>query len=246
MKTVIKPQAWWRLPFAVAVALHGTIIRQCQLCRLHQCYWADNRNEQGCNDHWFNQLQFICEDCHAMINWQQSHFSLNNPITQQAINGIASTNYSFPYNDVMTRFKNHHELSELLPLIHAVRQLLPPLGCHANNSLIVIVPTTNKRLAERGFDPLFLLGKYLSFHWQIPLFTGLQRQERQHQQGLSKEQRLQNVQGAFSVIDMPNVRNLILFDDVVTTGATLQAVVESFCQISPNFQFFVYAVLHGR
>lgn len=246
MKVVIEPQAWWRLPFAGALALHGTVFRQCQLCCTHVCYWADNRLQQGCYDHWFNQLQFICEDCQTMIAWQQSHFSLQHSLNYQNIVGIASTSYTFPYQDVMTRFKNHHELSQLMLLVHAIRQLSPPVGCHGDNSYLVIVPTTNKRLIKRGFDPLYWLGLYLSFHWQIPLFTGLQRQERLQQQGLSREERLQNMQGAFDVMQVPDVKNLILFDDVVTTGATLQAVVDSFLAEGVDYQFFGCAVLHGR
>ncbi|WP_227498094.1 ComF family protein [Moraxella macacae] len=258
------PKAWWQLPFAGALVLHAKFFNQCQLCQLNHCQplSIDNVKHRN-NSHWFNRLQFLCVDCHQRILWQQSVFSINTDFASGAahpvIQGIASSFYDYPLNHAMTEFKNHHELRKLMVLVHAIRQLDLPHGCHAQNSAIVIVPTTKQRLIERGFNPLFMLTLYLSFHWQIPIFTQIKREERHHQQGLSRTQRLDNVKNAFYVTTMPQVKNpriknLILFDDVVTTGATLQAVLESlFNQIKPSanaspypYQIHARAILHGR
>lgn len=254
---MLLPKAWWQLPFAGALSLHAKIINKCQLCLLNPCqHLSINEVQDAVNPHWFNRLGFLCNDCHQTIAWQQSTFDLTTDFSNQlTIQGIASGYYDYPLNHAMTQFKNHHELRQLMLLVHAIRQLQLPTGCHARNSAIVIVPTTTKRLVERGFNPLFMLTLYLSFHWQMPIFMQIGREERLHQQGLSREERLDNVKNAFYFDTIPKVKNLIFFDDVVTTGSTLQAVLDGlFNQIKPRlknpdinpYRIHARAVLHGR
>lgn len=246
------PPTWWRLPFSTALAFQGLVSRQCQLCHSRLCAPLAITNVlKGCNDHWFNRLQYICDDCHASTIWCNSRFTLdisalsNSDAT--AIEGLASTFYTYPYDAVMLRYKNGQHLEALMPLIHAVRQLSKPVGSHHDNSVIIPVPTSPQRLKQRGFAPVWLLAQFLSFHWQIPLFTGVQRDERQHQQGLNREQRLENIKDAFYFNELPAAKNLIFFDDVVTTGATLKEIIET----AINKNQFVYrvssaALLHGH
>lgn len=241
---------WWQLPFAMAVARPKLLPTHCYLCQIHPLVHA---NKSKSHTHWFNQLTFLCEHCHATLAWQQSQFPLeiveNNQIT--VINGVASSFYQFPYQQIIRDFKNSHQLDKLPLLIHAIRQLDKPAHCHAQNSVIVAVPTTIKRLTQRGFDPVTLLVQYLSFHWQIPVFTGIIREDRQKQQGLTREQRLTNTQNAFYFTELPRVPNVIVFDDVATTGATLQSLIDSLLNTqrnspsNPAYIFHARAVAHG-
>lgn len=235
------PPMWWRLPFAPALVWHGKM-GSCQLCRLNTCITTQTADT---NVHWFNQLGFLCAACHAGIDWQAPTFRLN-LASGDTVDGFASAAYVYPYERVMTRYKNQQDLTQLMLLVHAIRQLAPPPKCHANNSVIMPVPTTLTRLRERGFDALGWLGAYLSFHWQIPLFTGLARHERQRQQGLSRDERLANVKHAFYLTARPQTRHIILFDDVVTTGATLQAIIEDNRLNNGKYRLHARGVLHGR
>lgn len=245
---LIMPKSWWQLPFAGALLYHAKVSKSCQLCGVNPC---QSVLKKGINPHWFNNLPFFCHSCHQSIAWQQSNFQI--PLTtSQSLTGIASTFYEFPFNHIITKFKNSHDLTQLLPLIYAIRQLDVPTGCNGNNSAIIIVPTTKKRLVNRGFSPLHWLSLYLSFHWQIPIFNNIVREDRQHQQGLSRDERLINVQNAFKFEQLPMVQNLILFDDVVTTGATLQSIITSLAQQNRQqttplkYKLFARAILHGH
>lgn len=241
---LIKPPAWWQLPFAPALVWQGTLGR-CQLCRLNPCTTIQKTDPQtDTHQHWFNRLGFLCAACDASVDWQAATFRLN-LANGDTIDGVASAAYTYPYERVMTRYKNQHNLTQLLPLVHAVRKLAPPPNCHTHNSVILPVPTTTKRLRERGFDALGWLSVYLSFHWQIPLFTGLARHERKHQQGLSREARLTNVKQAFYFHARPQARYVILFDDVVTTGATLQAIIEDNRLADGKYRLYARGILHG-
>lgn len=249
-KTLQPIPAWWQLPFATALILNGYGRYYCHLCGLHPIKHAAIDNMAiGSHNHWFNRLAFICQACQATTDWQAAAFSFdiiaNNSV--KTIIGKASTAYHFPWHQVMRRLKNSHELAYLPLLVHAVRQLAKPPQCTAHNSVIIAVPSTIGRLKQRGFDPLLWLTHYLSFHWQIPQFIAVARDERQHQQGLSRAARLDNVKDAFFFAAVPNVPKIILFDDVVTTGATLQALAQALIQHAPqkNYTIHAYSILHG-
>lgn len=251
---VILPKPWWRLPFAFALA-SSSFFTKCRLCGINSCISALQEDlAEQINSHWFNRLQFLCQSCHDSIAWQKSTFSLefsqnSHPLTH--ITGMASSFYRYPLDTVIRGFKNQHQLYHLPILIHAIRQLDLPNDCHAGNSLIIPMPTTSKRLTERGFDPVSVLAQYLSFHWQVPIFPHIVREERQKQQGLSKNERLQNTQNAFTVTASPlldkKIQHLIVFDDVATTGATLQALCQTILTEFPQADFILHAraIAHG-
>ena len=90
---------------------------------------------------------------------------------------------------------------------------------------IVPVPLHKARQRERGFNQAHLLAHELSRAWQIPLLADLERvRATDHQVGQNARDRATNVQGAFVWQGKtPPPSTILLIDDVLTTGATLQA-----------------------
>ncbi|AET70877.1 putative amidophosphoribosyltransferase [Desulfosporosinus orientis DSM 765] len=104
----------------------------------------------------------------------------------------------------------------------AIRQLPPVDG-------IVAVPMHPKRLAVRGFNQAEVIASALSWELGMPMLSGVERiEERSSQAQLSRQERLHNLQNAFIVRqgDSLQGRSIWLVDDVVTTGATMEAVAE--------------------
>ena len=99
----------------------------------------------------------------------------------------------------------------------------------AQADALVPVPLHWRRLWVRRFNQSALLAKAISEVSGVPIAeTALKRVKATSQQvGLSKTERAQNVQGAFRVPpeSMAEVagRRLILVDDVLTSGATIDA-----------------------
>jgi ComF family protein len=91
-------------------------------------------------------------------------------------------------------------------------------------SLIIPVPLHVKRLRERGFNQSLILARALGEKKQIPVdFSALKRHKfTLTQTGSNKKERKQNIKGAFEVSDKKIIagKNIILIDDVCTTGAT--------------------------
>lgn len=88
---------------------------------------------------------------------------------------------------------------------------------------IVPVPLHTSRIRERGFNQSYLLAKYISKCTDFKVADILERTRCTFPQAqLSKSDRLNNVQGAFS-LKKPGTRapqGILLLDDVITTGST--------------------------
>jgi competence protein ComFC len=91
--------------------------------------------------------------------------------------------------------------------------------------LIIPVPLHPTRMRERGYNQSELLAKNIGKYLNIPLFTKALFRVRntKSQTRLSTEQRRENVKGAFTVKNTTHIakKHILLVDDVLTTGATL-------------------------
>lgn len=92
--------------------------------------------------------------------------------------------------------------------------------------LFVSVPLHKKRLNWRGFNQAELLAQTIANSYHLSYFINIlaRTTDRKHQADIKiKEERLNNVKNNFIVTNTKAIRdrNLILIDDVCTTGATL-------------------------
>ncbi len=136
----------------------------------------------------------------------------------------------------------------LMAAIHCLKykekiQLARPLGVllfmvffrywnMANINLIVPVPLHKRKLRSRGFNPSFFLVKEWALIAKslnralpaIPVAVDILVRKRwtKSQTGLGRKERMQNIKNAFDVSDSSKVKrkNILLVDDVYTTGAT--------------------------
>ena len=91
--------------------------------------------------------------------------------------------------------------------------------------LIVSVPTATSRVRQRGYDQSQLLAQQLSALQRVPYVPLLARLGQQRQVGTSGATRRRQLHGVFRVTRPTLVakKHIVLVDDVVTSGATLEA-----------------------
>lgn len=117
------------------------------------------------------------------------------------------------------KFRNKPWLAEVLA--EELALLLPD-----DYDILVSVPLHPKRLRERGYNQSTLLARGLSAKSGIPFWDCLRRvRNTPHQTGLNRNQRLHNLDGAFTLKSGVQItgKKILLVDDVFTTGSTLRA-----------------------
>ncbi|MEK7625040.1 MAG: ComF family protein [Patescibacteria group bacterium] len=94
----------------------------------------------------------------------------------------------------------------------------------ATDAVFVPVPLHDRRLRERGFNQAAELSRILSKIYHRPERAGELRRVRvtSQQAGMTREDRLNNVAGAFAWVgEEVAPARVVLVDDVYTTGATM-------------------------
>ena len=100
----------------------------------------------------------------------------------------------------------------------------------ADIKCIVPVPLHKSKLKVRGFNQSELLSTELSRYFNIPVrYEYLSRiKNTKDQKGLSREERLHNLDLAFSAKKLPeDIDNILLIDDVYTTGTTIEKCAQA-------------------
>lgn len=93
-------------------------------------------------------------------------------------------------------------------------------------NLVTSVPSTPEKQHTRGFNQSELLAQAVAARLGLPYVRLLTRNDASHSQvGLTRTQRFTNVARQFSVNAKStlNKETVLLIDDVITTGATLNA-----------------------
>ncbi|MBU2706418.1 ComF family protein [Zooshikella marina] len=142
---------------------------------------------------------------------------------------VCGFSYQFPVDKLIVQFKYHQQLGIGETLSHLLAFKIKQL--YQGDSLpeqLIPVPMFPKRLASRGFNQAEIISKQLSKYLNIPVNNQSCKRviDTKPQEGLNARQRQKNLQNAFKRINHvpPHVA---IVDDVITTGATISALVET-------------------
>lgn len=164
-----------------------------------------------------NSKDYFCPECKSAINWLDTDFfnpEMGSPSFTSAKSLAA---HEGAWGDVIHQFKYNERTDLAKPLALMMAEKI-----HFEYDLIVSVPLHYKRLRERGYNQSALLAKSLAkltgFRCEYDILKRVK--ETPPQVGLTKEERLDNVKGAFEC-DGETDTDILLIDDVMTTGATV-------------------------
>jgi ComF family protein len=118
------------------------------------------------------------------------------------------------------KFRAHLELASMFGHLFARR--LP-----ADASAVVVpVPLAYERMAERGFNQSLQIARAYCRRTGAPLAPDLVRRVRHTppQQALALDERRRNIRGAFQVAGDVRGRDVLVFDDVMTSGSTMDEI----------------------
>lgn len=179
----------------------------------------------------------LCRTCWERIELSQNKrrcFRCGLPIDTSYESLCLSCIHRPPYYDRMIVFGDYEgPLKEAIHYMkfHGRKSLARELGQLLSTleipsvEVITPVPLSKKRLIQRGFNQSYLLAKPVSKRLTLPLLDDLllKTKDTPPQSLLTREERLKNQKGSFKVNSKYKKipRRVVLVDDVVTTGATV-------------------------
>jgi ComF family protein len=131
---------------------------------------------------------------------------------------IAAFRYEFPVDRIIHALKYGHQLAVADWLGGKLAE-----GINSENQLIIPLPLHIERLRERGFNQSAELAQTIGNRLKLTVDRNslFRIRPTEPQAALSLKERHKNVRGAFECQSDLNGRNILLIDDVMTTGATV-------------------------
>ena len=167
-------------------------------------------------DRYFCENCFIPEKpCVRMFNLKPGRKGLKSHILK--VNSPAI--YEGYYRKSLHLFKFRKKTS----FAESYAKLITDMGIYDKDAdFITYVPLTKKKQRDRGYNQSELIAEKLSLYTNIPVKEALiKNKDNDLQHTLKKEERSNNIKGVYEVNSEVKGKNIILVDDIVTTGATL-------------------------
>jgi ComF family protein len=138
---------------------------------------------------------------------------------------VAAHAYAFPLDRLIQALKYEHRLELALPLGDALADAVRRAPARVKGvEAVVPLPLSRARQRERGFNQSIEIGRIVARRTGLPLARLLSRTAHAPPQAsLPWHARVGNVRGAFACDQDLAGRHVAVLDDVMTTGATLDA-----------------------
>lgn len=191
------------------------------------CLACEGTIEQGEND--------ICSICRINLPRTGFHLDTQNTVAQKFW-GRTQIKYAMAYLFFkkeghvqkllhQLKYNNEPQIGEILGNWYA--QELQENDFYKNFDILIPVPMHPKKQKKRGYNQSAYFGKGIAQVWQIPhLENGITKTKNTiSQTKKSREERYNNMKDGFEISDKEAIKdkNILLLDDVITTGATLEA-----------------------
>lgn len=139
---------------------------------------------------------------------------------------VAAYRYAFPVDRLVQALKYQHRLALAPWFAEAMLALSLPPGRH---DLLLALPLAPRRLAERGFNQALEIARPLARALSLPLELDLclRRIEAPPQASLPWRARQRNVRGIFEAQRDLTGKSVLVIDDVMTTGASLNELART-------------------
>lgn len=184
----------------------------------------------------------LCSRCRVQISGHaliSRDFMFNDVSENLRIPLAVANSYAPPLSTVIFKYKDNHipELSSFLAelLAEAIQQIYTHTGYSSTNTFLIPIPSRRGSLQRRGFDPMGLIARQLTSHGYRSVDALLDHRSSGRSKALNISERKAAAQSAFRIQSEVTMRKLsgsqvIIIDDVTTTGATLREAAELLLQ----------------
>jgi len=213
---------------------------RCLLCQKTVVAQLDNENIEICPD-CLRQLPYNENSC------RQCALPLAIDLEEEVLCGRCMKNppafdYSYSplrYEGDIVRLVHQLKFNEKITVSRSLSEIMLKYlsikmaeqgESHSNSpDCLLPVPLHNSRLRQRGFNQSIELARVVAKQLNIPIeFDAIsRRRSTTSQMGLDAKQRRKNIKGAFLVVKEVSARHVLIIDDVMTTGSTVDELART-------------------
>lgn len=188
----------------------------------------------SCGNALNQQEETICVSCQLKLPKTGFHMHAENPVSRifwGRVNIEAATSFLFfskqgKVQNLIHQLKYRRQTNVGMLLGELFGNDLQESSFFDNIDFIIPVPLHQKKLRKRGYNQSMVIAEGMNRSMGTEIFTGLQRKMHSSTQTKkSRYERWENVKDIFEIINPEKLENkyILLIDDVLTTGATLEA-----------------------
>lgn len=161
------------------------------------------------------QHHSLCTDCWAQLPW------FKQAVDRHEHSISCAFYYDFPIDRIIQNYKYEQQLHYQNLLAQSLLSLRL-----ARVQAIVPMPISVERLKDRGYNQMLLVAHMIAKQLRIPVWQPVIRQAQHAQKGLSRLERLENIEQQFIIdpTEKRRFRKVLIIDDVVTTGSSIHAL----------------------
>lgn len=193
------------------------------------------RHCEACANGLFKHETYICNHCKLNLPKSNYHINEHNELSQTFAGRVPLSNelcfYLFEKSGKVQKllhaikYQDQKELAQFIGNLYA--QELAKTKIKDEVDVIIPIPLHKKKLKQRGYNQSewFAMGLATGLEKPLDIHSFERAHETSTQTKKKKYQRWENVEGIFKVNEQSTFVNkhVLLVDDVITTGATIEA-----------------------
>jgi ComF family protein len=197
----------------------------------------------GCKRSLLYQEEFLCAHCLYSLPYTHFHLEKDNEAAKRLwgrvpLEAVASYFYFTRGSHVQQvlhsiKYRNKFKAAEFFGRLYGSELVASEVFKDA--TMIIPVPLHKKRLRQRGYNQSEHFAKGLSESMGISMHVGILKRTHFNKSQIRKSryQRYENTRGIFILDQAREIVNqhVLLIDDVLTTGATLEACAQALLKV---------------
>ncbi|MBN1467482.1 MAG: ComF family protein [Fusobacteriaceae bacterium] len=166
------------------------------------CVCCENRPD--------NKLHYLCRGCFNII------------LKEKSVNKIENTYYIWPYRSLFRKLLLEYKGNSILPLSHIISEIISDdffnIIYNEDIDYIIPIPINYRREQSRGFNQVEEILKNLNYSY---IKEERIKNTKKMFKILDEEKRKKNIENSFKSKNNFEGKNILIFDDIITTGATI-------------------------